>query len=360
MKNNIFKHIFLAVAVFIGLASCADREVITVEPQSAPIVMDLSAETLFLDSNFPNNQAITITWDRAGYSVPVEVKYQVELSDTESFENKTTLPVTNEKFVTLTNKELNEKVKEIGLQPYVEQKLYFRVISFLGGSDLVQTSNVSSIAITPYLASPTYTYTDYYMIGSATAADWDNSSPNLIPLHKTDDSNKYTFTGLLKAGAFKMIRDKGSWTVQFGKGAEDGQLSTDGGSGDIPVAEEGYYTLTIDTSALTYTLVKIATPTTPVYDSVSIIGTVNGDWNNDTQLVKSAHDPHLWTLMGVSLNDGEFKFRANNAWDMDWGTNAEWFGTATKGGSNIPLSATWTYNIYFNDVTGQYTIIPVK
>lgn len=361
MKNNLITHIFLAVALIFGLASCEDREVITVEPSAAPMMMDLSAETLFLDSNFPNTQALTVTWDGAGYTVPVEVKYEVQMSATESFENYATLPVTSEKYVALTTKELNEKVKEIGLVPYEAQKLYFRVVSYLGNGDLLQTSNVSSLSITPYLASPTYTYTDLYLIGSATAADWNNAADNnnLIPLLKTSDNTKYTYTGFFRAGAFKMIQNKGSWDAQFGKGAADGQLSTDGGSGDIPVPADGYYTLNIDTAALTYTLEPVATPTT-TYGSVSIIGSVNGDWNNDTQLTQSTFDPHLWTIHGVALNGGEFKFRANNAWDDNWGTNNEFFGVATIGGANIPITAQWTYDVYFNSGTGAYTVIPVK
>ena len=65
-------------------------------------------------------------------------------------------------------------------------------------------------------------------------------------------------------------------------------------------------------------------------------------------------------LAGRALKDGEFKFRANNAWDVSWGTNAAFFGTAVQGGDNIPLGAEWTYDVYFNDATGAYTIIPVE
>ncbi len=77
-------------------------------------------------------------------------------------------------------------------------------------------------------------------------------------------------------------------------------------------------------------------------------------------MTQSTFDPHVWTAFSVSLNAGEFKFRANNAWDTSWGTNSEFFGTATINGANIPLSAEWTYDVYFNDATGDYTLIPVK
>ena len=361
MKNILVKKLLLAVIMIFGLISCEDRDIITVENQSAPIVMDLSAENLFLDQNFPQNPALTVNWEPATFSVPVEAKYKVEISSTEKFENPYMLAQTSQSItnVSFTNKELNEAAKKIGLVPFKSQKIYFRVSSYLGENDMMQQSQITSINITPYLASPIYDYVDIYLLGDATAAGWDNNSPNLMPLQKTADKNKYTFTGLFKKGGFKMIKVKGSWDAQFGIGAAAGQLSTDGGSGDIKVLTEGYYKLTVDTAALTYTFEPVAAPT-KTYTSISIIGSVNGNWDTDTQLTQSAFDPHVWTKAGVSLTSGEFKFRANNAWDTSWGTNSEFFGTATINGANIPVSAEWTYDVYFNDATGDYTLIPVK
>ncbi|MCD9854801.1 SusE domain-containing protein [Epilithonimonas sp. JDS] len=362
MKNNIFKHFFLATATCLGLASCEDREIITVENQSAPILMDLSTQNLFLDSNFPANPALTINWDAATLTVPVEVKYQVEISATEAFTNpqpliSTAQSQTNSSFTTL---EMNNAAKKIGLVPDVAQKMYFRVSSFVGSnSDLLQASKVTSITITPYLARPLYNYTDLYLIGDATAGGWDNliTNGNLIPLLKTSSGTKYEFTGLFKVGGFKMIKVKGSWDAQFGLGASAGVLSTDGGSGDIKILTEGYYKLTVDTAALTYTIVPTTNPGT-TYTNISIIGTATN--GTDVQLTKSTFDGHLWTAKKVNLKTGVFKFRANNAWDVNWGTNSEYFGVGVAGGADIPLTADWTYDIYFNDVTGNYTVIPTE
>lgn len=363
MKNNIFKRLFFALVMILGLTSCEDRELITIENSAAPIVMDLSQDNLILESNFPGNPALTIAWKSAEFTVPVETKYTVEISADEEFTTPYQLAQTtqSETSVSFTHVEMNEAVKRIGLVPYVSQKLYFRVSSFIGSGDLMQYSNVSSINITPYLASPTYDYVDLYLIGDATAGGWDNlaTNGNLLPMLKTSDPNVYTFTGLFKVGGFKMIKVKGSWDAQYGIGASAGLLSTDGGSGDIKVLTEGYYKLTIDTAALTYTMEPVTAPTT-TYNSVSIIGSVKGNWDTDVQLTQSTFDPHLWTIKNVELGAGEFKFRANNAWDVSWGTNAEFFGVAVQGGANIPLSAEWTYDVYFNDATGAYTVIPVK
>ena len=363
MKNNILKHLFLAVGLFLGITSCEDREIVNIDNQASSVIIDLSKNDLILDSNFPSNPALTINWSSATYTVPVEVKYELQMSATETFETSEVLANTTQSqtVATFTTLEMNNAAKKVGLVPDVAQKMYFRVKSFVGDNSLPQVSNVTSLLITPYVASPTYEYVDLFLIGDATAGGWDNlvSNNNLLPLLKTSDSNIYSFTGLFKVGGFKIIKEKGSWDAQYGLGASAGVLSTDGGSGDIKITQEGYYKLTINTSALSYTIEALPNPTT-TYNSVSIIGSVNGNWDTDTQLTKSTFDPHLWTATNVELKAGEFKFRANNDWAVSWGTNAAFFGTASIGGANIPLSDEWTYNVYFNDSTGNYTLIPVK
>lgn len=365
MKNNIFKHIFLAVTLILGLASCEDRDIITVDNVSAPIVMDLSTTNLVLDKNFPSNPALTVNWAPAKASVPVELKYMLEISGNADFASPTTLATKDksETVVTFTTKEMNEAAKKIGLVPDESQKMYFRVTSYLGTGAMMQQSQITSLNITPYLASPTYEYQDLYILGASTAAGWDNNNAWLVPLLKTANPNKYTFTGYFKKdiadAGFKIIKERGSWDAQFGAGASEGTLSADGGSGNLQVPADGYYKLSVDIDALTYTLEPV-TVTSPVFGAMSIIGTVNGNYDTDTDMIQSTFDPHLWKISNQTLSAGDFKFRADHSWDNNWGTNSEYFGTATKDGANIPLTAEWNYDVYFNDATGDYSIIPVK
>lgn len=361
MKNYIFKYSILAMTATLGLVSCEDRELVTIENGSAPIVMDLSTKNLVLNPSLPSNPALTVSWEAATYTIPVETKYDIEISATEGFEAPSSLATTaqSQTYASFTTKEINEGVKKIGLVPLVAQKVYFRVKSNVGTNDLVQTSNVTSVMITPYLASPTYTYTDLYLVGDATAGAWDNAATNtsMYPLMKTSESSKYTYTGFFKTGGFKLVRDKGQWDPQWGLGGAPGVLSQDGGSGNIPVTADGYYKLTVDNSALTYTFVAVTAPTT-TYAEISIIGTSTD--GADIELTKSTFDPHVWTANAVTLKGGNFKFRANKDWAVNWGTNSEFFGTTTNNGADIPLTSEWQYNIVFNDSTGDYSLIPVK
>ena len=363
MKQSIFNKVALGITLMLGLSSCDDRELVTIDNESAPVVMDLSKSNLILDANFPNNPALTVTWEQAKMTVPVELKYNVEISSTQAFTNAKVLATTTQSVnvKSFTVKEINEAAKSIGLVAYQQAKMYFRVTALTTSNELSQVSNITNLMLTPYLASPTYPYSDLYLIGNAAVGNWDNLPTNntLLPLLKTSSANVYTHTGLFKVGTnvgFKMIRVKGDWTAQFGYSSA-GSLSTDGGSGNLTVPEEGYYKLTVDTSALTFSLVKVANPTTN-YTTISLFGTSTG--STDIQLTKSTFDPHTWSVSNVTLKTGNFKFRANNSSTVNWGTNSEFFGISVAGGADIPVTDEWKYDVYFNDLSGNYTFIPVK
>ena len=104
--------------------------------------------------------------------------------------------------------------------------------------------------------------------------------------------------------------------------------------------------------SLLFPLLTLAQTT---YETVGIIGTAtpNG-WDASTPMNQDPANEHRWTLTGFSLVGGEAKFRANNAWDVNWGSASFPSGTATQDGPNIPIPA-GVYDISFNDITGAYS-----
>ncbi len=91
--------------------------------------------------------------------------------------------------------------------------------------------------------------------------------------------------------------------------------------------------------------------------SVGIIGpaTPNG-WASDTDLTQSPDSAHLWSIT-MDLVAGECKFRANDAWDINWGANTFPTGIGTQGGPNIAVPATGSFTITFNSITGAYNFL---
>ena len=153
MKKNIFKGVFLLLISLLSIISCSDRELVTAENQSAPILMDVSKESVFLDKKFPDNPAFNVTWDVAKYTVPVQITYKIEVSA----DNKFTKPfvlgtvANSARTATFTNAQMNKAAQTIGLPKDVANTMYIRVSSYLGnGESLTATSNISQIKITPY------------------------------------------------------------------------------------------------------------------------------------------------------------------------------------------------------------------
>lgn len=85
---------------------------------------------------------------------------------------------------------------------------------------------------------------------------------------------------------------------------------------------------------------------------VSMIGPgASGAWDVDVNL--SSTDGVIWTLDNFIMPGGEFKFRLDNAWSVNWGATTFPSGTGTQDGPNIPGIA-GTYNVTFNQSTGEY------
>jgi hypothetical protein len=86
-------------------------------------------------------------------------------------------------------------------------------------------------------------------------------------------------------------------------------------------------------------------------NSVGIIGTATpGGWDNETPLTQV--DDSTWTIT-ITLVNGEAKFRANNNWDVNWGSRDFPAGVGEQNGPNIPVFY-GDYTITFNSNSGEY------
>jgi len=99
-------------------------------------------------------------------------------------------------------------------------------------------------------------------------------------------------------------------------------------------------------------------------NSVALVGEAAGGWPGDpgnpgpTDVHQMTRvDADNWILVDVTLTNAAagqgVKFRANNAWDTNWGSAAFPTGVGTLGGANIPCVG-GTYTVTFNSTTGAY------
>ncbi|MFN8206155.1 MAG: SusF/SusE family outer membrane protein [Bacteroidales bacterium] len=207
--------------------------------------------------------------------------------------------------------------------------------------DDIAVADAGYYLIKASLPAMTYsiTKTDWGVIGSATPGGWDNSTS------LTYNETSKTWRGIVhmtSGNAFK-FRANNSWDVNYGSTAANDSLNP--GGSDIPVTVEGDYAITLDLShansykyaANTWAVVGDATP---------------GGWDTDTDMTWD--EPNHVFKVTLALTAGNFKFRANNAWAVNYGGSLT---ALTAGGGDIPVAEAGNYTITFDPwgLTGTIT-----
>lgn len=150
-----------------------------------------------------------------------------------------------------------------------------------------------------------------YLIGDATSAGW--SLDDAVQMTETS-SNVFEWTGDLKIGELKFLKQKDAWVPSFGpvtvdepmvEGTVDLQFRETEGDGTdhkFKVTACGWYTLKVNLNDTSIT-VSVFYP-----ETMYIIGDAVGGWNWETNAkVMSSTEKGIFTWTG-SLSVGEFKF----------------------------------------------------
>ncbi|MBR1547289.1 MAG: DUF5115 domain-containing protein, partial [Prevotella sp.] len=200
------------------------------------------------------------------------------------------------------------------------------------------------------MAELTYTITAldfaeyFYEIGNESG--WSTSHP----LYGPAGDGKYQGYYYLN-GEFKFKPNEGDWNddLEFVSGTPtEGTLTPDGGP-NVGDPGAGFYRIDLDAATLSYKLTKI--------ESVSIIGTANGNWDTDTDLTYNVAEG-CWEVT-TDLNTGEMKFRGNHNWDGDVDLGGS-FDALVTGGSNIAVEAgNYTIKLYIS-IAGQHHAVVTK
>lgn len=186
---------------------------------------------------------------------------------------------------------------------------------------------------------PTAKYDYIYVAGDA-----DGWSGNGGKLASVKGENNY-FGFFTPDGGFKFQKEQDSWAVNWG--GTDGVLVADGAN----IIASGLVYVNANIGNMTYSVTNIT--------SMGIIGDATaGGWDNDIALTYNA-ETGSWEATGVVLTDGTIKFRANGAWDINFGGALD---DLVANGENITVEA-GTYRVVLTLVCpGEYTatLIPAN
>ncbi|PQJ23304.1 hypothetical protein [Tenacibaculum sp. SG-28] len=147
------------------------------------------------------------------------------------------------------------------------------------------------------------------------------------------------------------FRMNNAWDENYGDDGADGTLEPGGQNLSVTA---GIYIVTVNLNEKTYSLQQIE-------NVWGLVGSAYNNWGAtpDAQFTRDWSNPleDIWILENVDLLDGEFKFRANNAWDVNYGDNGG-DGTLEIGGANIVSTAgNYTITLDFSDPANPtYTI----
>lgn len=222
--------------------------------------------------------------------------------------------------------------------------VFFEAVELLHGL-VIQILAIDQTGDYTFIPAGTDTYASIGLIGAQ--SDWGSDIVDLT--QSEEDDHIWTATFALDAGAIKFRANDG-WDNNWGGTTFPSGYGIGGGA-DIIVPVSGTYFIYFNDASGEYFFAPATSAT--AFNDIGVIGDATpGGWDNDTNLVKNPSNPYKWSGK-VIINNGEAKFRADNAWDVNWGASVFPQGVGANGGANIPVQA-GEYFITFNTATGEY------
>jgi hypothetical protein len=328
MKNK-FKIVLIAL-LSIGFWSCEDEQELLFSTPAAEFAMITpdAGTAVVLTPELGTNPALTVTWEDADYGTPTAVTYTIEIAETGTeFENLIEAATTNGTTVTWSVLELNGAAVAAGLTPFEEGGLDIRIRANVGTTGSQPTySDVRTVLVTTFS-------TDLPKL--AVPGNHQGWNPPTAPRIAASAFGATDYEGFIWLdGGHKFVGPDAAGNFNWGNtdwgwnGSVVGVLVVDGEQ-DLN-ASAGYYRVRANTTALTYS---------EDLTTWGIIGaaTPNG-WGSSTQLTYNP-TTKFWEGI-VVMTAGEFKFRANNDWAINFGGPLE---AMTYDGPNLSVDAAGTY-----------------
>jgi hypothetical protein len=346
--KKIFKFILPAIAC-IATACHKDTPVTYLQPVVFNANFVASTDSVGLSPANDSLPVLSFTWAKAVYPVTLSVTYTIQVdvpSDTigeSAWGNATGVVVGNDVYgKTFKGAELNTLALAIGMTPNAPGTLVFRVQAY---QDRNAFSSAIAVIVSPYetiIASHGWPimYAPGFFEGwspataPTVAAEQTGIYEGFIYMPTSTDPSAYHFK----------FTNAPDWNHLIEGDGGGGTLLINSNPPDMVLGGPGYYEVVCNTNALTWTATLV---------TWSIIGDATpGGWTSDTEMT---FDPvkQVWTVTANMLSTGSYKFRANNAWNIDFGVDA-----------NNQLAyadnPAYPYNGSLNDlivpVTGNYTI----
>jgi len=323
------------VGVF-SLYQCSDEDLFVASAALEPAFLEVDAASeLVLDPAFSNTTAINFSWQAADYDQPTQINYSLEMSGSADFAEPIPVSGTTQRSIALNVSELNNAAGDAGLDPFTSGTLYARLVSSIGsGSNLAQTSNVVSFDVFPYTTEKPR----LYVVGDYQAVSGYGTENATAPtLASTEFGSETNYEGFVYFGGenIEYTLHRAGFVGEYVEGnpiyGNDGTgNAVEGATEALTVENAGFYLMRVNLETgsvnLTATDWGIAGPGGP-----------SGGWPDNPPDANMTYDieNQLWVFDNASTGSGEFKFRANDAWDLNFGKDDNNDGSLDFGGPNF-------------------------
>jgi hypothetical protein len=293
----------------------------------------------------------TFTWSAADFGFNAQVDYVLQMDATgDEFAEPITLAQTNNLSAAFTVGGMNNFMLSNYFPWDVAADLEFRLMATIHEDVDTMYSSVMTLSITPF--EKVVIYPRLFVPGEHNGWNAGDSTSSVFSIKSNDKYEGYIWTTVSPSG-FKLTRVP-AWEEANTIGDPDAagtsgtlQDGSWGGNNIMIQQAAGYIKINADLTALTYTLLRT---------EWGVIGSATAaGWDSDQDMT---YDPStgVWSAT-LDLVAGEIKFRANDAWDLNYGSdNAN--GILGSGQANIPIAAAGNYTIVL-DLRGplyRYTV----
>ena len=356
MNMKITKY-FLSMAAALGMiAGCQKTDMVQIaapEDVVAPVLEAVEGPIEITPSNMVDGK-VAFTWSLADYGVMTQVNYSLEAATAANPDTKVTITsgITANAEALEAGKISTEIAYEalnailfndLKLNDGVAEEVLFTIASKVGEYAPVYSN---SVAVSCKVTAAEKQYPKLTVAGSYAYNNWTPGKGQFVFDFEGTDAK---YSGVIDFGEdvsvlqFKFVGEawgNNEFSVPAGEtqAPEAAELPLVAGGGDNIAAytTHRFYSLTLDKG--TPKVVKNFS-----FNSLGVIGdaTPTG-WDADTDMQFNADKQRFY--VDLTLVDGKIKFRADDAWDVNWG-GAD--GVLAAGGADIAVTA-GDYRIYVN------------
>lgn len=310
--NTYINRIIGFLMGMVMLSACTKDPVLTMMeevlfPQSS---FTASATDVTLTEDNVESQLLTLNRDEVTYPIAAPVTYTLQFAtpaDTLSgllWENVYQVLAGDDVLTrSFTGKELNEIATALELLPNEQNSVVVRIKATM---DRDVYSSAITLSLVPYKV-----VTDFPSLWIAgDFQGWDIGNAVKISAFRADRIYEGYIHITGATNEFRLYTEK-EWDSQsYGDGGDQTVIVANCACSNFVVPENGVYHIAVNLNTMSYVFTKV---------EWGILGDATpGGWDSDTPL---SYDPvtKLWTVTADMKAEGSFKFRANNAWALDFG-----------------------------------------